>query len=271
MVCVSPFTVKVEDREVVVPCGRCRACRIQRSKEWSMRLFHESLYYDDSIFVTLTYDDEHLPSDCMIKKEHFVRFIKSLRKQCESKIKYYGCGEYGESTGRPHYHVIIFGLGVDEHSYKRFSNGKLKLDTLVAEKGPCRAAWRKGNVILGTVTKKSILYVTDYIQKRLYDDAEKEDGRVQPFSLMSKNIGKRYALEHEKEIVGRMGVMVNGVNHGLPRYYGKVLGLEEGGYVKEFGGQRTDRSKDYKEFWRRSVQKERTDEARALIYRRGDL
>lgn len=270
MQCTNGFTVKVEDREVVVPCGRCRACRIRRSHEWCVRLYHESLYHDDSCFVTLTYDDEHLPRDGQIDKVHVQSFMKMLRSEVEEKLKYYFCGEYGEKTGRPHYHGILFGLGVAEGTYKRFSRAKWYPDTLLVEKGPLKASWRKGNIVIGTVTKNSIQYVTNYIQKRLYDEEAKKDGRVQPFSLMSKKLGAKYAEENEKELRSRQYVVMNGVSVGLPRYYAKILDME-GEIVKVEKENRATRSKDHKEYVRRSEQFDKVLKAKDNIYRSGKL
>lgn len=42
---------------LLVPCGKCLLCKIHKRKEWSMRMLHELSYYDDSIFITLTYND----------------------------------------------------------------------------------------------------------------------------------------------------------------------------------------------------------------------
>ena len=121
MQCTSPFHIKNPDRfkykkpnELVgdewldVPCGHCLACRIARTREWTVRLLHESEFWEDTIFVTLTYDDEHLPSDRSLVPRDLTLFFKRLRKDLgDRKIKYYACGEYGDTFGRPHYHAII--------------------------------------------------------------------------------------------------------------------------------------------------------------------
>ena len=74
MQCTRPFHIKNPDRfkykkpnELVgdewldVPCGHCLACRIARTREWTVRLLHESEFWEDTSFITLTYDDEHVP------------------------------------------------------------------------------------------------------------------------------------------------------------------------------------------------------------------
>jgi len=128
MRCLKPMYIPVADvlnypHGRRIPCGQCAACRIQRRKEWSLRLWHERSYWDRSVFVTLTYAEDHLPL-CKkgipegytgtLVKEDLQKFFKRLRRVVRKPIKYYACGEYGDSTQRPHYHALIFGLGMSE-------------------------------------------------------------------------------------------------------------------------------------------------------------
>lgn len=109
MTCTRPVRLS---EEMIVPCGRCVNCRIAHSREWATRIIHEASMYDDTGFVTLTYDDEHLPEDGGLRKKDFQDFLKLLRYHLgDVKIKYYMCGEYGEKNHRPHYHAIMFGVG----------------------------------------------------------------------------------------------------------------------------------------------------------------
>ena len=99
-----------DDRRVSVPCGQCIGCRLERSRQWAVRCVHESSLHRFSSFITLTYNDEHLPSDRSLNVEHFQRFMKRLRKHLEPlKIRFFHCGEYGDKFRRPHYHAIVFG------------------------------------------------------------------------------------------------------------------------------------------------------------------
>ena len=47
---------------VTVPCGQCIGCRLERSKMWAVRCMHESQLHDKNCFLTLTYNDENLPT-----------------------------------------------------------------------------------------------------------------------------------------------------------------------------------------------------------------
>lgn len=221
MQCTSPFHIKNPDRfkykkpnELVgdewldVPCGHCLACRIARTREWTVRLLHESEFWDDTLFVTLTYDDEHLPPNRSLVPRDLTLFFKRLRKDLGKRlIKYYACGEYGDTFGRPHYHSIIFGLSPKDI--------KLIDDN-----------WSQGFVKIGTVTYDSCRYVAGYVQKKLYGKASKEyeeKGIVAPFSRMSKGIGLSYIDKYWNKLYDMNTVTVRGVPMGLPRYYQKKL------------------------------------------------
>ena len=221
MQCTSPFHIKNPDRfkykkpnELVgdewldVPCGHCLACRIARTREWTVRLLHESEFWEDTIFVTLTYDDEHLPSNRSLVPRDLTLFFKKLRRDLgDKKIKYYACGEYGDTFGRPHYHAIIFGLSPKDK--------KLIEDN-----------WRLGFVKLGSVTYDSCRYVAGYVQKKLYGKASKEydeKGIIAPFSRMSKGLGESYVDKYWNKLYDMNTVTVRGVPMGLPRYYQKKL------------------------------------------------
>ena len=252
-----------------VPCGHCRACRISRSREWYTRLYHESLYHEKSTFATLTYDEDHIPRDGNLDKGELQRFFKRLRNMV--KVKYYACGEYGDEAGRPHYHAIIYDLGIKDHVV-HFEYGKGGKKVVIVDDGPVKFAWDKGRIQLGTVSLYSMRYVTDYIQKKLYGKAAAaQEGRVQPFSLMSKGLGFRFAVDNYEKIFMKGGITINGKEVGIPRYYVKKLELdelvraqaelEEG--EREIIGSVVDRS--------RRLQHEKKLQAKELLFRKGDL
>lgn len=143
--CVSRFYM-------TVPCGKCFNCMKRKQLTWVMRLSYENLYHNSSIFITLTYNNENLKET---NKRDIQLYLKRLRKATGKKIRYYATSEHGEKTQRPHYHAIIFGLSKS-------------LDSEVV-----RNKWPFGNVYIGTVTPKSITYITKYCYKLVlteYDD-----------------------------------------------------------------------------------------------------
>ena len=103
--------------EVDLPCGQCIGCRIDKSRDWACRCYHEASMYDENCFVTFTYDDENLPENGSLTRgsqSDFTLFMKRLRKKVKKKIRYFQCGEYGDTTGRPHHHACLFGFDFED-------------------------------------------------------------------------------------------------------------------------------------------------------------
>jgi len=110
---------KVGEHVSLIPCGQCAGCRLDKSKEWAIRILYETRNHETSTFLTLTYDEKHVPDS--ISGPRITTFIKDLRarldykqktkqiKEEHAKIKFFAVGEYGEKKGRPHYHAILFG------------------------------------------------------------------------------------------------------------------------------------------------------------------
>lgn len=197
-----------------VPCGKCLACRIQKRKEWSLRMLHELDYHNHNSFVTLTYNAENLPHNGSLVKRDFQLFMKRLRKhhseKYSNKLKYFACGEYGDLTQRPHYHAILFGSGlIPEHKQAIEDN------------------WPYGFVTIGMAEPDSINYVAQYIDKKLSGDLAYQEynikGREPVFRVCSHGLGLNYALENRDQIVKNGYITKRGIKHSVPRYYCKKL------------------------------------------------
>lgn len=105
MLCRTPFT---NDWGLQVRCGSCTPCRVYRQKVWVIRCILEATCHPATSFVTLTYDDEHLPATGSLEPRDLVLWLKRLR-QLQGPFRFVGIGEYGSRFKRPHYHAIIFG------------------------------------------------------------------------------------------------------------------------------------------------------------------
>lgn len=133
----------------VVPCGKCEACLSNRRNQWSFRLKQENRFSESSYFLTLTYDDEHLPKKGFVSKRDVQTFLKRLRKRIEPfKIRYYLISEYGPQTFRPHYHAILFDFPLTL---------KNKLDDILNK------SWNNGFIRVDPVNDARIHYVTSYM------------------------------------------------------------------------------------------------------------
>ena len=150
------------DMQVQVKCGQCVGCRLDYTRSWAIRCIHESSLYDDNAFITLTYNEEYLPSDGSLVKHHFQDFMKRLRRRNEpKKIRYFMCGEYGENYSRPHYHACLFNHDFED---KELFKDKQGVKLYISEE--LQSLWPKGFSTIGQVTFDSAAYVARYILKK---------------------------------------------------------------------------------------------------------
>lgn len=244
--------------EVTVPCGQCISCRLARSREWALRCMHESQLHEDNMFITLTYDDEHLPRDLSLKKKHFQDFMKRYRKRFPGqKIRYYHCGEYGEQFGRPHYHAIIFGHTFPDLEYftSRNSNRVYTSDTL-------SDLWSYGFSTVGSVTYESAAYVARYILKKitgdqadlhysLFDYSTGEIyGSIQPeYTTMSRRpgIGRDFYEKFKSDFFpSDEAPLPDGRTLPVPGYYSTLYEMEEPHIFREIKKRRKKKAKKLK-------------------------
>jgi hypothetical protein len=200
-------------------------CRIARATQWKLRLIHELDSWDRASFITLTYDDDHIPPGGTLVKRDLQLFFKRLRKSLDGKkIKYYACGEYGDEFERPHYHVIAFGFypgDVDFYCKDSSQNNTYTSKNL-------ERLWGLGFVTVGSVTANSCQYVAGYVEKKLYgDQAVKYGDRLPPFSLSSQGLGLDFARNNREQLESQMYTTIKGRKICLPRYYVDKLNLDK--------------------------------------------
>lgn len=246
---ISPNAVSAVTEFVYIPCGKCLACKLDKSREWANRCMLEMQNHDESYFITLTYDDEHLPMNPGIDKdtgeiqddiwnstlvlEDYQKFIKRLRKNTGQNLRFYGCGEYGTSidgTHRPHYHLIIFGLHLDD--LELLGNSNLGHQRYTSETiGKC---WKFGHHLVMEATWETCAYTARYVTKKAFvdfDDIYKENNVLPEFSTMSRKpgIGKNY-YENHKNLFDFENIVV-GNKFGSkkfkpPRYFEKLFEVD---------------------------------------------
>ena len=197
---------------IKVPCGQCIACKLNRASDWAVRIMHEKQMSVESYFLTLTYDEEHLPrvgKYSTLVKDDIQKFLKRLRKSIAPvKLRYYLCGEYGETYGRCHFHVIVF---LDSHPADNFSRY-------------VESAWSFGFVHIGSVSYDSACYVARYCTKLLTGPKKTwyiERNITPEFSLMSRRpgIGASWLEKYGSEVKTHHNVVVKGKKMSPPRYY----------------------------------------------------
>lgn len=192
---------------MTVPCGKCMACLSNRRKQWTFRLKQELNSSLSAFFLTLTYDDEHIPYvDGLpaVSKRDVQLWLKRLRKAISPiQIRYFIVSEYGSRTFRPHYHALLFNFPIE-----------VDLQSILEK------TWSNGFVSVGSVTGASISYCAKYCLQ--YSDFPNE--YVRPFMLCSRKpaIGSSYLTDdmiayHKRTMANYTNE--NGVKAPLPKYY----------------------------------------------------
>jgi len=202
-----------------------------------MRCLHEAETYPVNCFITLTYDDDHLPANRSVRHRDFVLFMKRFRKKYPHTIRYYMCGEYGETFGRPHYHACIFNHDFDDRVFYKEENGvKLytseKLDQLWSDDDG-----NIGNTTVGDVTFQSAAYVARYIMSKITGDKAEahytwdcpETGEIHTrepeYTQQSRNIGKKWFHKWTSDVFPSDQVIINGKPVKPPKAYDKFFEL----------------------------------------------
>lgn len=226
-----------------LPCNQCIGCKLERSRAWAIRCTHEASLHKENTFITLTYNDDHLPKGGSLHYPHFSAFMKRLRKSrtykynqdgdCINPIRFYMCGEYGDENLRPHYHALIFNYDFHDKWLHRTKRGNKCYRSTTLEK-----LWPWGFSELGSVSFKSSAYVARYVMKKITGEPAEnhykrvnintgEITNVEPeFNRMSlrPGIGKKWFDKYYKDVYDQDQVITrDGKIIKTPKYYDKLL------------------------------------------------
>lgn len=212
-----------------IPCGQCIGCRLEKSRQWAIRCSLESQLYQNSYFLTLTYDDEHLPKSGSLVPDDLQKFLKRLRRYVEyhgsdEKIRFFACGEYGDNFLRPHYHAIIFNLDISD--LKRFSTSFSGDIYYTSE--TINQIWKNGYVIIGEVTFESCAYVARYVTKKMTGSQADfyYEGRQPEFVRMSRRpgIGSAWLDQYKSDVYPHDYIVIrDGIKVKPPKYFDKLF------------------------------------------------
>lgn len=218
-------------RDLKLPCGRCIGCRLERSKQWALRLMHEAQLHKENSFITLTYnndsrhgsagpdgpaaatqvlDSADIPLTTLsragnaredsLSKKDLARFCRRLYKSVKArnpaiKVRYYAVGEYGDKNKRPHYHAAIFGEAFydDRYEWRTSPSGNILYRSSRLE-----ALWPHGNCEIGDLTFESAAYIARYIMKKI--TGTKADEHYERFDPLT---GERYWITPEFNVMSR--------------------------------------------------------------------
>ena len=249
-------------KAIDLPCGQCAGCRLSKSGQWATRLMHEAAYYEErygiySTFITLTYDDDHLPYGGTLLKEDVQKFLKRLRwNVAPHKLRYYVSGEYGSTCPdhelencpkcgpiqRPHYHGIILGYSFPDKQVIGSRDGELVYESDLLADSWSDSSGPIGSHEIGSCTFESCAYVARYIMKKITGEPAHEHYKrylplsdvwtdVEPeFSMMStgrktgEGIGGPWLMKYMDDVYPSDEVPVpgRGVSGTPPRYYDKM-------------------------------------------------
>lgn len=238
-----------------LPCGRCLDCRITRQRDWALRCQHEAQFHkhkdgsSNTCFLTLTYDDEHLPNDWSVDVRAWQLFAKKTRKRLGS-FRFLAVGEYGGEKLRPHYHALIFG--------QDFSHDRVPMTD--ADGNPyflsatLAKLWPQGIHHIQLMTQETVNYCCRYTIDKIQSEEELErinpfTGEVwtvaKPFAVMSRGgrtgdggIGSKWYKTYHKDVFPRDKIISNGRELPVPRYYTKKLKEENEELAAIVQGQR---------------------------------
>lgn len=261
---LSPFSCQVlyQEDSVVVPCGQCIGCRLEYSRQWANRCMLELQYHDSAYFITLTYDDLHVPTrfyghpetgealpSLTLRRRDLQLFFKRLRKaHPDDRIRFYAAGEYGSNTMRPHYHAIVFGLHLSDLQpvsrsklgYQYYSSAELQRAWSISPTNGGNQ-YSSGEVIplgfvmCGQVTWETCAYTARYVTKKLTGNASEYYNIFNidpPFTAVSNKPGlaRQYYEDHpdlfEHEYIN-ISTPTGGRKFRPPKYFDKLFDIDQ--------------------------------------------
>lgn len=192
---------------IEVPCGKCIGCRLDYSRQWANRCMLEAKQWSDNYMITLTYDDINVNLVNGVNREtgelqlvgtlkpgDLTKFMKDLRRYYKyhynhDNVRFYACGEYGDKTYRPHYHVIVFNCPIPD--LEKFFLNKDREQIYLSDS--IQKIWGKGIITVAKLEWQVAAYVARYVMKKRKgkdsDEFYKKLGVQPEFVRMSRSPG----------------------------------------------------------------------------------
>lgn len=207
-----------------VDCRKCVNCRSKKKFSYIQRVDFETQQHESKpLFVTLTYNNKYIPSDGSVSKRDIQLFKKRFNKVISQvfgkRLRYFITSEYSPS-GRPHYHLLIFGLPSKPTNFSQFNYWIFQLRLInYCWREPIKESFKEYlshnykvlfqskrcrtndpysyGFINASVSRNAAGYVTKYIMKPL----QVPDGRQSNFTLISINMGIEFVKKSVKLIL----------------------------------------------------------------------
>lgn len=228
---VYSFRKGLQDQKITVPCGRCISCRLEKSRQWALRCSKEASLYEQNCVVTLTYANEHLPPGGSIQMEDVQKWMKRLREHYGGKkIRSYGCAEYGEKYGRPHYHVILFNHDFSDKKIDLGMQG-LKPEHKYFTSETLDELWGMGKTQIMDCNFETAAYVARYVTKKISGPAAENHygGKMPERSVCVSRrpgIGNEWYKLNKQHIYNQDTVYERGVPMRPPKSFDRQFEIE---------------------------------------------
>lgn len=196
-----------------VPCGKCPECIAARQRAWYARFWLEDKYWKTkglyrTLFVTMTYSSDNLPSSRDEAFNDVRAFIKSVSRNIVEKPRYYLTSENGSTTGRLHYHMLLFGFPLHV--------GLEKVTESV------RKCWHRGFVYVKYCSNKDFNYVSKYVTKDTDPYKNVHSWKTIQSSSKRPPLGLREAISSAFSDYFNRDIdnvlRIDGYSYALPRY-----------------------------------------------------
>jgi len=254
------------DLPVIIPCGGCIGCRLEKSRQWAIRIMFEAGQYENNSFITLTFNDSNLPEQ--LKKSDLQLFQKRVRKLCasryEKQVRFFSCGEYGEQNKRPHYHVCLF-----NHDFP----DREPLTPTLFRSNELESLWPFGFSSFGQLTFESAAYVARYVTKKITGDMQDEhyQGKQPEFALMSRRpgIGRQWYDEYKNDLfVADRVIVKKSLQSAIPRYYNNLMRTDDPTRYEQILQKRKEHHNEVDHDFRRLIVKEKIQNLKAKKLKR---
>lgn len=205
---ISPYSGKNYPIYEYVACRKCEECVTNRRNQWAFRVLQQTESCYNTKFLTLTYNDEHLP-ECGVKVRDIQLWTKRMRKNIslwypsfdteKYPMKYFLCSEYGSKRKRPHYHLILWNCPMTDDQIEK--------------------TWKNGFIEVGDTCHASVQYCLKYFAIK----DKNPEGKLKNFCLMSKNIGENWLADNLSYVKSYVYMPGERYKIPIPTYYRKKL------------------------------------------------
>lgn len=169
------------DNVFVLPCGTCESCRRNKAEDWAVRCELEAKEHKHNYFLTLTFNDSYYKYASQADLRAFLDHLEGFAH--ERKFKYFAAQEFGETTHRLHFHLVLFcDFDLKIHDPVKIGDFYQYKSDLIS------SIWKCGFYTLSPFETTCARYVAKYTAK---------DSKL----FMSRNLGKSYFMHHYQEII----------------------------------------------------------------------